>query len=945
MSLQLLAYENIKDSIGFEEYNSYAGILSTCIFSFFFEFQLISVLTKLQSFHMVLPKLHLLSVMNIFQLKLSRNTKAVLLLVDNEIALYQSLVEISNMTVRPRLFAIYFNQQNRNDSIDLWDYFTECINLDIFFSAFIEIQEFQMLSDERKNNSTSFNLNIFNPFQINNSGKRGFVHSHEIHDDASARKESKKLLHHYDHYMKNFHGLKLMVRSYHDVLSVHMRWKGIDQMFLETLIAFVNCTIAFEYRDVPFDAFYHGTGKVKNKMIDILLNRYYMTGNYGEVAIVSPLNFDELCFITGEEPRVYQGENLKKVFRPTVWFMIFTTTVIVIMLTRLMSLMIGGPLRTIHIVQSLVSTGNVHVKMLHQRIFWLSWMLFSFIIACSFSSFIVTMMTIPKYGQKLLTLDDILKSGRMIYLYESYSNSVWTNTSPILQEVVERSIPNCDNVIKQFWNSLKFRDSVIATGALKRKFYEFTLHKEGLMFYTIPECMGSFFTGYIMRKKSILFYPMRRIINSFKEFGFYEKWYDMAEHIARLNPIHPEETHKSVASALGTLIVGQGMSLIEGIGDEVLHFCILLLVFTMGAIAWWSTNIAESPLLTTVLILERRTRTRHANQRNESVTSRQVTATAVAITEANSGTGTRNGIDTGQNGGGEAEERVGETQEVVVSGGGVEEQDEDDKQEESNGQRTLVVETDVEPAPGDIFEIVEEGNAADGEPAAENSSMLRRRRLAFFMNRGATLIEPATPTPTEAAAAPSVEAVGGAAADEQMEEPESSADCIRIRLKYLNDNQTVVEGRLQEQLGDFKRRHFSLELAAEKMVRLIFNGQVLQSDSQTLQGYGLFDNCVVHCLVHNQRTNQSSRTASSHSSHQPTHNSGSSRNNGTAPPEWNLGTVLYASLSICLGFALYCRYQYSHLFTVTTSAALFGLSAIFAVTLVGQFLPDSETIQ
>ncbi|XP_039290688.1 uncharacterized protein LOC120352739 [Nilaparvata lugens] len=391
-------------------------------------------------------------------------------------------------------------------------------------------------------NSTSINLYIFNPFPINdNDTRRGVVYTYKIHNEESAKRESKRLLHHYEQFMKNFHGLNVVIRAYHDVLSVHNRWKGIEQFFLEALKDTLNCTVAFEYRDVPFDAFYQGTGKVKKKMIDILLNRYYMTGNYGEVAIVSPLNFDELCFITGEEPRVFQGDNLKKVFRPSVWLMIFMTTVTAIILTRVMTLLTGGPLRTMHIIQSLLSTGNVNVIMLHQRIFWLSWMLFSFIIACSFSSFIVTMMTVPVYGKKLMTFDDILNSGRIIYLYKSYSDSVWTNTSGILQKIVEKSIPNSDDFVKQYWNSLKFRDSVIATAAYTRKFYQFTLHKEGLMFYTVPECMGSFFTGYIMRKKSILFFPIRNLIISFKEFGFYKKWYHMAEHIARLDPIQPEE--------------------------------------------------------------------------------------------------------------------------------------------------------------------------------------------------------------------------------------------------------------------------------------------------------------------------------------------------------------------------------------------------------------------
>lgn len=51
----------------------------------------------------------------------------------------------------------------------------------------------------------------------------------------------------------------------------------------------------------------------------------------------------------------------------------------------------------------------------------------------------------------------------------------------------------------------------------------------------------------------------------------------------------------------------------------------------------------------------------------------------------------------------------------------------------------------------------------------------------------------------------------------------------------------------------FHRRHFTEELAAQKLVRLVFNGHVLQPDSKTLAACGLFDNCVVHCLIHNKK--------------------------------------------------------------------------------------------
>lgn len=49
------------------------------------------------------------------------------------------------------------------------------------------------------------------------------------------------------------------------------------------------------------------------------------------------------------------------------------------------------------------------------------------------------------------------------------------------------------------------------------------------------------------------------------------------------------------------------MSLVEGVGDEVTQFFIALLIVGLALLAWWSTNISETPsLVRTVLVLERR---------------------------------------------------------------------------------------------------------------------------------------------------------------------------------------------------------------------------------------------------------------------------------------------------------------------------------------------------
>lgn len=355
--------------------------------------------------------------------------------------------------------------------------------------------------------------------------------------------------------------------------------------------------------------------------------------------------------------------------------------------------------------------------------------------------------------------------------------------------------------------------------------------------------------------------------------------------------------------------------MIEGVGDEVVHFFAVVLIIILALLAWWSTSITEGPLIRTVLILERRTRNR---------------TTVETVQAQPSVSDSENGIDTGQEDNGE--DGGVETETLELS---------EDKEETENAPAAAAVVTNetatnvpVEDASSNRSTTSNtcEGSSSNMQtsetPAAVNvntasSSLRNRLKEKLLLQTQTVKIETA---PSEEAGQSS----GG------QTNREDFTDQIRIRLKYLNDDQKLVEGRLQEQLGDFKRRHFSLELAADKLVRLIFNGQVLQSDNQTLQGYGLYDNCVVHCLVHNQRS--SSNNAAPRNTQQQ--ESASNANH----PDWNLSTLLYTCLSIILGFAWYCRYHYAQLFTVTTTAALIGLTGIFTVSLLSIYLPDQDGI-
>lgn len=135
------------------------------------------------------------------------------------------------------------------------------------------------------------------------------------------------------------------------------------------------------------------------------------------------------------------------------------------------------------------------------------------------------------------------------------------------------------------------------------------------------------------------------------------------------------------------------------------------------------------------------------------------------------------------------------------------------------------------------------------------------------------------------------------------------------------------------------------------MVRLVFNGHVLQPDSQTLEKCGLFHNCVVHCLVHQPRQppsaappdNSSAEFNSQHIPQAHATNNGARRHNAAAQYDWDLSRLLVSILTLVLGLAWYSRYHYAQLFTATTTIALYALTAIFTVSVYGHFYSDQES--
>ena len=108
-----------------------------------------------------------------------------------------------------------------------------------------------------------------------------------------------------------------------------------------------------------------------------------------------------------------------------------------------------------------------------------------------------------------------------------------------------------------------------------------------------------------------------------------------------------------------------------------------------------------------------------------------------------------------------------------------------------------------------------------------------------------------------------------------------------------------------------KRRQFNVELES-KLIKLIFNGQILEDDKKSLSQCGIFSEAVVHCLILQKRAVV---TPTSNQMSVVPRNSNSNNNGGLLnapnPLEWNGTLFIYIIgmilVSLTLVFCWYCR--------------------------------------
>ncbi|XP_065809517.1 transmembrane and ubiquitin-like domain-containing protein 1 [Labrus bergylta] len=151
-------------------------------------------------------------------------------------------------------------------------------------------------------------------------------------------------------------------------------------------------------------------------------------------------------------------------------------------------------------------------------------------------------------------------------------------------------------------------------------------------------------------------------------------------------------------------------------------------------------------------------------------------------------------------------------------------------------------------------------------------------------------------------------------------EPSSSSQRnMVVRLKFLNDTERTAQVGPQDTIGYIKRTFFA---GQEQQVRLIYQGQLLQDDAQTMASLNLVHNCVLHCHI----SQHASRGAA-----------GGPRPADQVQVALNVGGLMVPLLVLMLSVLWYCQIQYRQFFTAPATASLVGVTIFLSLVAFGVY--------
>lgn len=145
------------------------------------------------------------------------------------------------------------------------------------------------------------------------------------------------------------------------------------------------------------------------------------------------------------------------------------------------------------------------------------------------------------------------------------------------------------------------------------------------------------------------------------------------------------------------------------------------------------------------------------------------------------------------------------------------------------------------------------------------------------------------------------------------QEPTGStvAQTMVLRLKFLNDTERLARVRPEDTVSFLKRTFFP---GQEHQVRLIYQGQLLRDDTQTMSSLHLTDNCVLHCHISQHATPQMPAGARV----------------DQVNAALNIGSLMVPMFVLMLVLLWYFQIQYRQFFTASATVCLTGVTILFS---------------
>ncbi|KAK1172219.1 transmembrane and ubiquitin-like domain-containing protein 1 [Acipenser oxyrinchus oxyrinchus] len=140
-----------------------------------------------------------------------------------------------------------------------------------------------------------------------------------------------------------------------------------------------------------------------------------------------------------------------------------------------------------------------------------------------------------------------------------------------------------------------------------------------------------------------------------------------------------------------------------------------------------------------------------------------------------------------------------------------------------------------------------------------------------------------------------------------------------LRLKFLNDTERVAQVKPEDTIGYVKRTYFQ---GQEHQVRLIYQGQLLRDDAQTLSSLNLADNSVLHCHISQHATPQAPAGV---------------RAADQVHAALNVGSLMVPLFVLMLSVLWYFQIQYRQFFTAPATASLVGITVFFSFMAFGVY--------